>query len=179
MSPATPTTSSLQVALLPMRCGQAALGLMLGGVTAVTLIQTDPFGVTVFALPQGVDFAQQQAAYVQWKCSTRVIIGSSAMTFIPLLVSGACGLFAHSPLPSSIPAALLRMIGVASLLLLVSTVGSRAIDYALSTGESSDIQTPLALLAFEALCVSLAAPLSSAVTHCRSREGHTLAEVTR
>jgi hypothetical protein len=59
------------------------------------------------------------------------------------------------------------MIGVASLLLLVSTVGSRAIDYALRTGESSDIQTPLAMLAFDALCISLTAPLPSIVTHRR------------
>jgi hypothetical protein len=160
-------------------CGQAILGLILGGATAITLILADPFDVTAFTEPQGGDFAQRQTAYDQWKRSPRVIIGSSAMTLIPLLVSGACGIFAHRFFPSSIAAALLRMTGIASLLLLVSTAGSRAIDCALSTGESSDIRTPLAMLAFEALCISLAAPLSSIMTRRRPRRGHPLAEATR
>ena len=125
------------------------------------LVRADPFEVAAFALPQGLDDARQQAAYDHWKSSGRVVAGSFAMTLIPLLVSGLSGAFAHRSLPSSVPAALLRVMGVASSLLLGSTVGARAIDRALSTGESSDIQTPLAMLAIEALCIALAAPLSS------------------
>ena len=88
-------------------------------------------------------------------------------------MSGLFGVFAHESLPASNPATLLRMVGVASFLLVVSVGGLWAIEHALSTGESSDILTPLAELAFGALCISLAAPLSSAVTHRRSlRGGH-------
>lgn len=170
---------SNQATLLPMGCAQATLGLILGGATALALILADPFKVTAFTEPQGVDFAHRQAAYSQWKSSARTVIGSSAVALIPLLVSGMCGVFAHRAFPSSILAALLRMAGVASLLFLVSTVGSRVIDYSLSTGESSDIRTPFAMLAFEALCISLAAPLSSIVTYRQSRTGHPPAVVTK
>jgi membrane protein YqaA with SNARE-associated domain len=166
--------------LSPIWPVQAILGLILGGVVSFWLIVADPFRVVSFTLPQGVDSAVVAAAYDEWKSSGRVIIGSLAMTFIPLLVSGVCGVFTHRSLPSSISVALLRMTGVASLLLLVSTVGSRVIDHALSTGESSDIQTPVAMLAFEAFCVSLTAPLSSMVTRRRSRgEGRALAKAPR
>jgi hypothetical protein len=51
---------------------------------------------------------------------------------------------------------------------MVSWFGSGAIDRALSTGESSAILTPLAMLGFGAFCISLAAPLSSTAIPCRS-----------
>jgi hypothetical protein len=153
---------------LPYGCIHGLLGLVIGGVTSIMLIGVDPFGVVSFRLPQGADSDEVAAAFAQWKSSIGVIIGQFSMTLIPLLASGLCGVFAHKYMPMSIPAALLRMVGVASLLLVVSWVGSWAIERALSTGESSDIRTPVAMLAFEAFCVSLAAPLSSVVVR-RSR----------
>ena len=54
------------------------------------------------------------------------------------------------------------------MLLVVLRLGSHAIERALSTGESSDYVPVLAALAFDAICVSLAAPLSSAVIRRRS-----------
>ena len=41
------------------------------------------------------------------------------MAWVPLMVSGLCGVFTHPSLPASIPAALLRTVAVASLLSLV------------------------------------------------------------
>jgi hypothetical protein len=152
----------------PVGCIQASLGLVIGGLAGLVLMGADPFGVLSFPLPPGADARQVATAFARWNSSTGVIIGRCATAWMPLLVSGLCGVFAHRSLPASIPAALLRMVGVSSLLLLVSQVGSWAIDRTLSTGESSDVRTPLAMLAFEALCLSLAAPLSSAVTRRRS-----------
>jgi hypothetical protein len=143
---------------------------VIGGLAGFVLMGADPFGVLYFPLPQGADARQIAAAYARWNSSIGAIIGRCATAWIPLLVSGLCGVFAHTSLPASIPAALLRVVVVSSLLLLVSRVGSWAIDRTLSTGESSDVGTPLAMLAFEAVCLALAAALSSAVTH-RRREG--------
>jgi hypothetical protein len=140
-----------------------------GGIaTSLALVGADPFGVVCFPVPQGADAQQVASAFAQWESSIGVIVGQGAMNLIPLLVTGFCGVFIHNRLPASIPVALLRIVGVASLLLVVSWVGSWTIDRALSTGESSDIQTPLAMLAFEALCFSLAAPLTAAVIRRRS-----------
>jgi|GEM_PF-6952522 len=171
--------SSYRVGFFPKWFDQAVLGLVLGGSTAFWLHSADPLKVMDFPLPLGADFAQYQAAYDHWKWSARVIIGQAVMTFIPILVSGTVGIFAYRSLPSSIPAALLRMIGVTSFLSLISTVGLPIIDYALSTGESSDIQTPLTMLAFVLLCITLASPLTSAIIHRRSQEGHAPVEITR
>jgi hypothetical protein len=129
----------------------------------MVLFTADPLSVTSFVIPQGVDGSQAMADFVRWKSSIRVVIGQLTMTWIPFLVSGACGIWTQESLPASIPAALRRMMGVASLLAMVSWFGSGAIDRALSTGESSDILTPLVMLVFDGLCISLAAPLSSAV----------------
>ena len=90
------------------------------------------------------------------------------MAWVPLMVSGLCGVFAHPSLPASIPGALLRTVAVASLLSLVLWVGEPVVERALGTGGSSDIQGGVAGLAFAALCISLSAPLSSTVTRRRS-----------
>ncbi len=129
----------------------------------------DPFGVVSFRMPEGADPAQAAAEFARWQGRIDVIIGRLVMTLVPLMVSGICGVFVHCFLPASVPAALVRMAGVALLLLVVSTVGSRAIERALSTGESSDIGTPVAMLAFDSLCLAMSAPLSSVVTRRRSR----------
>ena len=147
---------------------QGFVGLVLGILTTVMLIEADPFGVVSFRLPEGADGAQAIAAFLRWKSSPRVIIGDFTMTLVPLLVSGACGVWVYTSRPASVPVALLRMSGVVFLLALVSWFGSSAIERALSTGESSDLQTPFAMLAFSALCIALAAPLSSVVTPRRS-----------
>lgn len=179
LSPSSAPASQIE-ALPPVGCVQAVLGLIFGVIASGTLIVADPFGVVTVPEPQGVDAARQAAAFEQWKSSSRVIIGSLAMTMIPLLVSGICGVFVHRSLPSSIPAALPRMLGIVALLVPASEVGSRAIERALSTGESSDILTPLAIMAFQALCISLAAPLSSSAIRRRSRgQGRASAEATR
>jgi hypothetical protein len=142
---------------------------LLGGIVSLALAGNDPFGVVAFPIPEGASPAQVAAEFARWQGSIGVIIGGLAMSLIPLLASGVCGVFIHPSPPASIPVALLRMTGITLLLLAASAVGSRLIDLALSTGESSDIQTPLAMLAFEALCISLAAPLSSAVIRSRAR----------
>jgi membrane protein YqaA with SNARE-associated domain len=146
---------------------QASLGLLIGGLTAFVLMGIDPFEVMAFPLPQGVDIAEQNAAFERWRSSPGVILGQLAMAWIPLLLSGLCGVFAHPSLPASIPAALSRMVGVASLLTVVQWVGTPMVERGLGTGQSSDIQGGLAGLAFAALCISLSAPLSSAVTRRR------------
>ena len=120
-----------------------------------------------FCLPQGVDAYQAAAAYEEWNSSTLVNIGAFVMMLAPLLVSGFCGVFVHDSLPASVPAALLRMAGVVLILVVVFRGGSWAIVRTLSTGESSDILPGIAMIAFFALCISLAAPLSSVVTRRR------------
>lgn len=149
-------------------CLQAFLALIVGGTTYSVLSFTDPFGVCSFLIPQGSDGEQIASAYARWKSSPGVIIGQSAMNLIPLLVSGLCGVFIHNRTPDSIPVALLRMVGVASMLFVASWVGSWAINRALSTGESSDILTPLAVLGFEFSCMAVAAPLTATVIRRRS-----------
>ena len=163
--PTSPRNATAPIALV---CTQGFLGLVLGAATAMVLFAADPLSVTSFRIPQGADGAQVMFDFVRWKSSIRVVIGELTMTWIPFLVSGACGIWTHKFHPASIPSALRRMIGVASLFAMVSWFGSGAIDRAPSTGESSDILTPLAMLAFGALCISLAAPLSSSVIRRRS-----------
>jgi hypothetical protein len=160
-----PSEALLVISFGPL---QANLGLMIGGLTEFVLMGIDPFGVTVFEFPQGVDTAEQNAALYRWKSSIGFILGQLVMAWIPLLVSGLCGVFVHPSRPASIPAALLRVVAVASLLLAVLWSGMPVVERSLGTGQSSDIQGDLARLAFAAVCVSLAAPLSSVVTRRRS-----------
>ena len=161
----SPVSASPENPINPIASGclQGVLGLVVGGAIALELIGRDPFGVVSVAEPVG-----RAADIARGNGGLGVSLGLFAMTWIPLMVSGLCGVFVHKSLPASIPTALLRMTGIASILLMVSEVGSRLIDHALSTGESSDMGTPLAMLAFEALCILLAAPLSSMVTRRRS-----------
>lgn len=147
------------------------MGLVLGILTTGVLIGWDPFGAVSFRLPEGVDGEAAMAAFLRWKNSPRVILGDFMMALVPLLVSGACGVWISTSRPASVPVALLRMTGVCSVLALVSWFGSSAIERALSTGESSDMGAPLAALAFIAVCIALAAPLSSVVTPRRSSTG--------
>ena len=81
-------------------------------------------------LPQGLDHAGLQAAYDRWRNSLGVILGQLVMAWVPLMVSGLCGVFASPFLPASIPAALLRTVAVASLLSMVLWVGGPVVERA-------------------------------------------------
>jgi hypothetical protein len=150
---------------------QAFLGLAFGGITAVVVYATDPLGVTVGAWMkemEGSDPTKRIVSFDQWSNSTGILLGQLAMAWIPLLVSGLCGVFAHRSLPASALPALLRMTGITSVLLLVKFYGAPVVEQAFETGHSSDFQGAIAFFVFAALCISLAAPLSSAVTRRRS-----------
>lgn len=161
----SPVSTSTDDPINPIASGclQGVLGLVFGGAVALELIGRDPFGVVSVSEPVG-----QAADIARGNGGIGVNLALLAITWIPLVVSGLCGVFAQTSLPASVPIALLRMTGITSLLLVISELGSRVIDHALSTGESSDMGTPLAMLAFQALCILLAALLSSMATRRRS-----------
>jgi hypothetical protein len=166
-APPDPTNPLDLINPIAVSCAQGFLGLLLGGAASLILTLADPFGITTFTEPQGADIAQRAAAFAQWKNSIGVIIGGLTMTLVPLLVSGTCGVFVHKSRPISIPAALFRMVGVVFLLLPVSWFGLQAIDRWLWPDDSSSVRAGVVGLAFQALCISLAAPLSSAFTRRR------------
>jgi hypothetical protein len=161
---------------MPFWCLQGVLGLMFAGITLLIAFELG-FVTVAVPLSPAIDSTQRAAdvedaaAAEPPDTSAGVIVAAFelfATTFGPFLASGLCGVFAHRSLPASIPTALLRTGGLALLLSMVAVGGIYAIDGALSTGQSSDILAPLTGLTFCALCISLAAPLSSAVTRRRS-----------
>jgi hypothetical protein len=147
-------------------CIQALLGLLAGGVTWFLLIGIEPSWVNAFEFQQGVNPADQQAAFERWNNSLCVNLARLVEAWLPIWVSGLCGVFAHWSRPVSLPVALLRMLGLTLMLAVVTWAGMPIAERALGTGGSSDLQGPFAALLLAALCLALAAPLSSAAT-CR------------
>jgi hypothetical protein len=150
-------------------CLLAILGLVVGVATYFYVLDYTPMEAKAFRIPQGVDDEQVAIALAKWKRSCTVVLWQVASILAPLLASSLCGLILHISLPASIPSALLRTVGVTLSLAAVSYLGVWIIDRTLSTGESSDLGTPLIMMAFQALCFALAAPLTSRVIRRRPR----------
>jgi hypothetical protein len=58
--PTSPRNATAPIALI---CTQGFLGLVLGGATAMVLLDADPFSVESFPIPQGADGAQAMADF--------------------------------------------------------------------------------------------------------------------